>query len=65
MIVAGNGVQQSGAYEELRLLAERLGVPVVTSLGARAHPGDARALASARRPLLAQLRERRAAAKPT
>jgi acetolactate synthase-1/2/3 large subunit len=35
MIVAGNGVQQSGGSEELRLLAERLGVPVVTSLGGK------------------------------
>jgi len=35
MIVAGNGVHQSAGYEPLRLLAERLGVPVVTSLGGK------------------------------
>ncbi len=31
IILAGNGIHQSGAYEALRLVAERLGIPVVTS----------------------------------
>ena len=32
LIMAGHGVILSGAYEELRLLAERTGIPVVTTL---------------------------------
>ena len=32
LIMAGNGVILSGAHEQLRTLAERLGVPVVTTL---------------------------------
>jgi acetolactate synthase-1/2/3 large subunit len=35
VIVAGNGVELSGAQKELRMLAERLGAPVVTSLMAK------------------------------
>jgi len=35
VIIAGNGVHQSDAYEALRLLAERLGVPVATSLSGK------------------------------
>jgi acetolactate synthase-1/2/3 large subunit len=31
VILVGNGVHQSGAYEPLRALAERLGIPVATS----------------------------------
>jgi acetolactate synthase-1/2/3 large subunit len=32
LIMAGHGIIQSGAYEELRLLAERTGIPVITTL---------------------------------
>ncbi|MBU6366246.1 MAG: biosynthetic-type acetolactate synthase large subunit [Gemmatimonadetes bacterium] len=32
LIMAGNGVIQSGAHDALRLLAERTGIPVVTTL---------------------------------
>jgi acetolactate synthase-1/2/3 large subunit len=32
LIMAGHGVILSGAYEELRLLAERTGIPVITTL---------------------------------
>ena len=31
IILAGNGIHQSGAYEALRKVAERLGIPVATS----------------------------------
>jgi acetolactate synthase-1/2/3 large subunit len=31
IILAGNGIHQSGAYDALRMVAERLGIPVVTS----------------------------------
>lgn len=31
IILAGNGIHQSGAYEALRQVAERLGIPVATS----------------------------------
>jgi acetolactate synthase-1/2/3 large subunit len=41
LIMAGNGVIQSGAHEELRLLAERTGIPVITTLhGLGAFPQD-------------------------
>jgi acetolactate synthase-1/2/3 large subunit len=41
LILAGNGVIQSGATEELRELAERTGIPVVTTLhGIGAFPED-------------------------
>jgi acetolactate synthase-1/2/3 large subunit len=41
LIMAGNGVIQSGATEELRVLAELLGVPVITTLhGLGAFPQD-------------------------
>lgn len=41
LILAGNGVIQSGATEELRLLAERSGTPVITTLhGIGAFPED-------------------------
>jgi len=41
VIVAGGGVRASGAQAELRALAERLGVPVATSLNAKdVLPGD-------------------------
>ena len=41
LILAGHGVTLSGAEKELRLLAERLGVPVVTTLlGVSAFPED-------------------------
>ncbi|PIU20486.1 MAG: thiamine pyrophosphate-binding protein [Elusimicrobia bacterium CG08_land_8_20_14_0_20_59_10] len=40
-ILAGNGVNMSGAHEELRKLAERLGIPVATSpAGKGALPED-------------------------
>jgi acetolactate synthase-1/2/3 large subunit len=32
LIMAGHGIIQSGAYEELRALAERTGIPVITTL---------------------------------
>jgi acetolactate synthase-1/2/3 large subunit len=32
LIMAGHGIIQSGGYEELRLLAERTGIPVITTL---------------------------------
>ncbi len=32
LIMAGHGIILSGAYEELRLLAERTGIPVITTL---------------------------------
>jgi acetolactate synthase I/II/III large subunit len=32
LIMAGHGIIQSGAYEELRTLAERTGIPVITTL---------------------------------
>jgi thiamine pyrophosphate-dependent acetolactate synthase large subunit-like protein len=35
MIVAGNGIHQSAAWDELRAFAERLGVPVVTSVAGK------------------------------
>jgi acetolactate synthase-1/2/3 large subunit len=43
LILAGNGVIQSGATEELRALAERTGIPVITTLHGKgafseAHP---------------------------
>ena len=45
LILAGNGVIQSGAHDALRLLAERTGIPVVTTLhGLGAFP-DAHPLA--------------------
>jgi acetolactate synthase-1/2/3 large subunit len=41
LVMAGNGVIQSGATEELRTLAELLGVPVITTLhGLGAFPQD-------------------------
>ncbi|HEX5830042.1 MAG TPA: biosynthetic-type acetolactate synthase large subunit [Gemmatimonadaceae bacterium] len=41
LILAGNGVIQSGATRELRLLAERTGIPVITTLqGLGAIPQD-------------------------
>jgi len=41
LIMAGNGIIQSGAMEELRLLAERTGIPVITTLhGIGAFPED-------------------------
>ena len=41
LIMAGNGVIQSGAMEELRALAERTGIPVITTLhGIGAFPED-------------------------
>jgi acetolactate synthase-1/2/3 large subunit len=41
LIMAGNGVIQSGATEELRLVAERTGIPVITTLhGLGAFPQD-------------------------
>jgi acetolactate synthase-1/2/3 large subunit len=41
LILAGNGVIQSGAHAELRTLAERTGIPVVTTLhGLGAFPQD-------------------------
>ena len=41
LILAGNGVIQSGAHEALRALAERTGIPVVTTLhGLGAFPED-------------------------
>ncbi len=41
VIVAGGGVRASGASAELRALAERLGIPVATSLNAKDQlPGD-------------------------
>ena len=41
LILAGHGVTLSGAEKELRLLAERMGVPVVTTLlGVSAFPED-------------------------
>jgi acetolactate synthase-1/2/3 large subunit len=41
LIMAGSGVIQSGAVEELRALAERTGVPVITTLhGLGAFPED-------------------------
>ncbi len=41
LVMAGNGVIQSGAAAELRALAERLGIPVVTTLhGLGAFPQD-------------------------
>lgn len=35
VILAGNGIHQSAAYDSLRALAERLGVPVATSLAGK------------------------------
>ena len=46
MIVAGQGVTSSGAEDELRALAERLDVPVVTSLNAKAALPDNHPLAA-------------------
>jgi acetolactate synthase-1/2/3 large subunit len=41
VIVAGGGVRASGAHAELRALAERLNIPVATSLNAKDQlPGD-------------------------
>ena len=41
LIMAGNGVIQAGASEELRALAERTGIPVITTLqGLGAFPQD-------------------------
>jgi acetolactate synthase-1/2/3 large subunit len=41
LILAGNGVIQSGAHDELRALAERLEIPVITTLhGLGAFPQD-------------------------
>ncbi|MHB1133628.1 MAG: thiamine pyrophosphate-dependent enzyme, partial [Chloroflexota bacterium] len=41
LVLAGGGVAQAGASEELRLLAEELGVPVVTTLmGLGGFPGS-------------------------
>ena len=45
VIVAGQGVMSSGAEEELRALAERLDIPVVTSLNAKAALPDEHSLA--------------------
>ncbi len=35
VILAGNGIHQSAAYEQLRMVAERLGVPVATSMAGK------------------------------
>ncbi|NJD26775.1 MAG: thiamine pyrophosphate-binding protein [Chloroflexi bacterium] len=35
ILLVGNGVHQSGGYDELQLLAERLRIPVVTSLAGK------------------------------
>lgn len=41
LIMAGNGVIMSGAHEELRVMAERTGIPVITTLhGIGAFPED-------------------------
>ncbi len=41
VLIVGNGVIQSGASEEVRLFAERMGIPVVTTLhGIGAFPED-------------------------
>src|SRR6202043_1325779 len=41
LIMAGNGILQAGAAAELRALAERLGIPVITTLhGLGAFPED-------------------------
>jgi acetolactate synthase I/II/III large subunit len=41
LIMAGNGILQAGAADELRALAERLGIPVITTLhGLGAFPED-------------------------
>jgi acetolactate synthase I/II/III large subunit len=41
LIMAGNGVIMSGATEELRMLAERIGIPVITTLhGIGSFPED-------------------------
>lgn len=41
LLLAGNGVVQSGAHVELRALAERAGIPVITTLhGKGAFPDD-------------------------
>lgn len=46
VIVAGQGVMSSGAEDELRELAEKLDIPVVTSLNAKAALADAHPLAA-------------------
>jgi acetolactate synthase-1/2/3 large subunit len=45
VILAGTGVHQSGAYDALRQLAERLGVPVATSSGGKGAIADTHELA--------------------
>ena len=45
MIVAGGGVMTSGAHAELVELAEKLGVPIATSLNAKAAIADSHPLA--------------------
>lgn len=45
VILAGNGIHQSVAYEPLRLVAERLGVPVATSMAGKGSIPDGHPLA--------------------
>ncbi len=45
VILAGNGVHQSRAYESLRTVAERLGVPVATSSAGKGSISEAHQLA--------------------
>ena len=45
VILAGTGVHQSGAYDALRQLAERLAIPVVTSSGGKGAIADNHELA--------------------
>ena len=51
VIYAGQGVHYARAWPQLRRLAERLAIPVATSLGGKSSfPGDAPAVARLRRP---------------
>jgi acetolactate synthase-1/2/3 large subunit len=45
IILAGNGIHQSGAHEALRKVAERLGIPVVTSSAGKGSISETHALA--------------------
>ena len=49
LIMAGHGIILSGAYEELRELAERTGIPVITTLlGISAFPNRIRCISACR-----------------
>ncbi|RPE27047.1 acetolactate synthase-1/2/3 large subunit [Streptomyces sp. Ag109_O5-1] len=60
LIIAGGGVASSGAFDELRALAERLSAPVLTSLAGRGslpddHPLAAGGLGAHRNPVAKRL----------